>query len=135
VCNGTNSTTLTYSGGGTIQNWEFSTDNFATVGTPVASTSSTLTTTNLSSSRYYRAVVNTVACSNLASSSALITVATTTAGTITATSADICAGGSAALTLNGNSGDIQKWQVSTSSDFTTDVTDISNTTNTLIHAL
>jgi hypothetical protein len=135
VCNGTNSTTLTYSGGGTIQNWEFSTDNFATVGTPVASTSSTLTTTNLSSSRYYRAVVNTVACSNLASSSALITVATTTAGTITATSADICAGGSAALTLNGNSGDIQKWQVSTSSDFTTDVTDISNTTNTLSHAL
>ncbi|MCF8339398.1 MAG: FG-GAP-like repeat-containing protein [Chitinophagaceae bacterium] len=135
VCSGTNSTTLTYGGTGTIQRWEYSTDNFVTTGTTVSSTSSTLTVNNLSSSRYYRAVVNASGCTNLASSSALITVTTSIAGTITSTSADVCAGGSTALTLNGNSGDIQKWQVSTSSNFTTGVTDISNTTNSLSYTL
>ena len=135
VCSGTNTTTLTYGGTGTIQRWEYSTDNFVTSGTTVSSTSSTLTVNNLSSSRYYRAVVNTSGCTNVASSSALITVARSIAGTITATSADVCAGGSTALTLNGNSGDIQKWQVSTSSDFTSGVTDISNTTNSLSYTL
>ena len=135
VCSGTNSTTLTYGGTGTIQRWEYSTDNFVTTGTTVSSTASTLTVNNLSSSRYYRAVVNTSGCTNLVSSSALITVATSIAGTITATSADVCAGGSTAMTLNGNSGDIQKWQVSTSSNFTTGVTDISNTTNSLSYTL
>jgi hypothetical protein len=135
VCNGTNSTTLTYSGGGAIQRWEYSTDNFATAAIPVASTSTTLTAANLSSSRYYRVVVNNGSCTGMSSSAALIEVVSTTTGTISSTTANVCAGGDATLTLNGNTGSIQNWQVSTSSDFSTGNTTINSTSNTINYTL
>ena len=135
VCNGTNSTTLTYSGGGTIQRWEYSTDNFATAATPVTHTLSTLSVTNLGSSRYYRVVVNNGSCIGMSSSAALIQVVSTTAGTISSTTANVCAGGDATLTLNGNTGSIQNWQVSTSSDFSTGNTTINSTSNTINYNL
>ncbi len=131
VCAGTNSTTLTYSGGGTVQRWEYSLDNFATAGFPVANTANTLTVTNLTTSRYYRVVVNTTGCSGLGSSPALINVVQTTAGNISSFSSSICSGGNAILTLNGNSGSILKWQYATNSNFSSGLTDISSTTNTI----
>ncbi|MDX6184407.1 T9SS sorting signal type C domain-containing protein [Flavobacterium sp. Fl-77] len=67
----TSSTTFSLSGNvGSVIRWESSTDNFATAGTPIANTTTTLTVTNLSATTYYRAVVQsngcTVAYSNVA---------------------------------------------------------------------
>jgi Secretion system C-terminal sorting domain len=135
VCAGTNSTVLTYSGNGTIDHWEYSADNFATAATSVASTQSTLTVANISESRYYRAVVDNAGCVDMPSSTVLVTVVSSVAGTITSESANICEGGSAELVLSGNSGSIQNWQVSTSPDFSSGNTTISNTTNNLSHSL
>jgi hypothetical protein len=135
VCNGTNSTTLTYSGGGTIQRWEYSTDNFATGAIDVASTSTTLAAANLSSSRYYRVVINNGACTGMSSASALIKVVSTTPGMISSTTANVCSGGTALLTLNGNDGSIQNWQVSTTSDFSSGNTTINSTSNTINYTL
>ena len=133
VCSGTNSTTLTYNGSGTIQRWEYSVDNFSTPGiVDTSSSSNTITVDNLTISRYYRAVITTSGCSNISSSTALINVATTSSGTITAANSSICTGGNATLTLNGNSGAILKWQLSTVSDFTSNVADINVTDNTIV---
>ena len=133
VCSGTNSTTLTYNGSGTIQRWEYSVDNFSTPGIiDTNSSSNTITVDNLTVSRYYRAVITTSGCSNISSSTALINVASTSSGTITAANSSICTGGNATLTLNGNSGAILKWQLSTASDFTSNVADINVTDNTIV---
>ena len=61
------------------------------------------------------------------SSSATTISPTSVAGTISGAGA-ICSGGTKALTLNGNTGAVTKWQSSTTSDFSSAVTDISNTT-------
>jgi hypothetical protein len=133
VCSGTNRTTLTYDGSGTLQRWEYTVDNFSTPGiVDTNSSSNTITVDNLTISRYYRAVITTSGCSNISSSTALINVASTNSGTITATNSSICTGGNATLTLNGNSGNILKWQLSTVSDFTSNVTDINVTDNTIV---
>ena len=133
VCSGTNSTTLTYNGSGSIQRWEYSVDNFSTPGiVDTSSSSNTITVDNLTISRYYRAVITTSGCSNISSSTALINVATTSSGTITAANSSICTGGNATLVLNGNSGAILKWQLSTVSDFTSNVADINVTDNTIV---
>jgi uncharacterized protein (TIGR02145 family) len=133
VCSGTNSTTLTYNGSGTIQRWEYSVDNFSTPGIiDTNSSSNTISVDNLTISRYYRAVITTSGCSNISSSTALINVASTSSGTITSANSSICTGGNATLTLNGNSGNILKWQLSTVSDFSSNVADINVTDNTII---
>lgn len=137
VCSGTNSTTLSLSGlSGTVVRWERSLDNFLTAATTINSTSSSYTATNLTATTYFRAVVNTTGgCSGLATSSTPVYVATTVTGNIVAANNSICAGAMAEFTLYGNSGSVTKWQVSTSSDFTTGVTDISNTSTSLNHTL
>jgi hypothetical protein len=56
------------------------------------------------------------------------------AGNITTANSTICPNSQAILTLYGNTGNIVKWQVSTSSTFAT-ATDISNTTNNLSYTL
>lgn len=133
VCSGTNSTMLTYNGSGTLQRWEYSVDNFSTPGIVDGNSSSnTITVDNLTISRYYRAVITTLGCSNISSSTALINVASTSSGTITAANSSICTGGNATLTLNGNSGAILKWQLSTVSDFTSNIADINVTDNTIV---
>ncbi len=133
VCSGTNSTTLTYNGSGTLQRWEYSVDNFSTPGIiDTNSSSNTISVDNLTISRYYRAVITTSGCSNISSSTALINVASTSSGTITAANNSICTGGNVTLLLNGNSGAILKWQLSTVSDFTSNVTDINATDSTII---
>ncbi|MCC6818518.1 MAG: hypothetical protein IT245_06495, partial [Bacteroidia bacterium] len=106
VCSGTNSTTLTLTGlSGSVVRWEKSLDNFLTAATNVTSTSSSLTVTSLTTTTYFRAVVNTSGgCSGLATSSTPIYVSTTVAGNIVAANNSICPGADAEFTLFGNSG-------------------------------
>jgi hypothetical protein len=137
VCSGTNSTVLTISGlSGTVVRWEYSLDNFLTAPVTVVSTSTTLTVSNLTQTRYYRAIVNsTSGCSNLATSSTPIYISTTVPGNIVATNNTICPGSQAAFSLFGNLGSVVSWQVSTSSSFASGNTTISNTTTSLNYTL
>lgn len=135
VCPGTNTTTLTYSGGGTIVRWEYSLDNFLTAGIPVNVTTQSITVTDISTPRYYRVVVNTTGCTGLSSSVTLIDINYSIAGNITSENSTICSGGNAILTLNGNNGSIVKWQYSTVSDFSSNVNDINVTTISIIHPI
>ncbi|PWK28865.1 fungalysin/thermolysin propeptide [Arcicella aurantiaca] len=63
VCAGTNTSTLTLSGQkGNVQKWQSSTvANFATA-TDIANTTTSLTTSNLSQTTYYRAILKSGAC-------------------------------------------------------------------------
>lgn len=136
VCSGTNSTVLSISGlVGTVVRWESSVDNFLTAGTNISSTSNSYTVSNISVNTFYRAIVNTSSCSNLATSSTPVNVNSTVSGNIVAANNTICAGSQASFTLYGNSGNVTKWQVSTSSTFASSVTDISNTNTALNHTL
>ncbi len=75
VCNGTNSATLIVSGQiGTIIRWESSLDNFVTAGTSIANATNTLTTSNLTATTYYRAVVTSGVCASAYSTVATVTV-------------------------------------------------------------
>jgi uncharacterized protein (DUF2141 family) len=137
VCSGTNSTVLTLTGfTGTVVRWEYSLDNFLTSPVTVASTSISLTVTNLTQTRYYRAIVNSSSgCSNLATSSTPIYISNTIAGNIVATNNTICPGSQASFSLFGNNGNVVSWQVSTSSTFASGNTTIANTTNALNYTL
>ncbi|HOZ79732.1 MAG TPA: hypothetical protein PLY34_17180, partial [Ferruginibacter sp.] len=74
--------------------------------------------------------------SSFAQDVTLSVAATSVGGTVTYNGSDICAGSqpSGNFTLAGNTGAVTKWQKSTSSDFTSGVTDIANTTTTLTEA-
>ena len=75
VCSGTNSTTLTLSGHtGNVVRWESSLDNFATTGTTIANTTTTLTAVNLTATTTFRAIVQNGSCSMVNSTIATITV-------------------------------------------------------------
>ncbi|WP_207492126.1 PKD domain-containing protein [Aridibaculum aurantiacum] len=74
VCAGINSGVITLSGhNGTINGWEYSTDNGATW-TAIANTTTTNNYTNLTTTTWYRALVQSGACNELASDTAIITV-------------------------------------------------------------
>jgi hypothetical protein len=115
VCTGTNSSTLTLSGHtGSITRWEISgVSNFSSGVITVANTTTTLTITNLSGTRYYRAVVTSGQCSLAYSSVGTINVSVaSTAGNVSG-GTTVCSGSnSTTLTLTGNTGSIQ-WQSST----------------------
>ncbi len=88
VCSGTNSTVLTLNGQtGTIINWESSLDNFATAGSTIANTTTSLTASNLVATQSYRAILTSGGCSTSPSVSATVSVYTfpqrPTVGTIT----------------------------------------------------
>lgn len=126
VCTGTNSTTLTLSGHtGTIQ-WQSSPDN--TTFTNIAGqTNATYTATNLTATRYYRAVVTNGTCAAATTGSVTIAVnPASVAGSISG-AGSVCSGtNSTLLTLSGQTGSIQ-WQ---SSPDNTTFTNISGATNT-----
>lgn len=137
VCPTTNSTPLTLTGlSGTVVRWESSTDNFLSVITSIANTTTSYTATNISQNMYYRAVVNsTSGCNNLTTSSTMIIVSNTLPGNIVAQNNTICPGADAQLTLYGNTGSVLNWQVSTTIGFTSGNTTISNTATTINHNL
>lgn len=75
VCAGNNATILTLSGQrGNVQKWQSSaTANFATV-TDIGNTTTSLTTTNLSQTTYYRAILKNGVCATANSQTATMTV-------------------------------------------------------------
>jgi len=96
VCAGTNSTTFTLSGNtGNVIRWESSTDNFASVITPITNTTTTFTATNILTTTYYRAVVQSGSCP-IANSS----VGSVVTKNPVATGVTICQGGSGSLTAS-----------------------------------
>lgn len=139
VCNGANNTTLTLTGlasGGSVIKWQYSYDDFLTNGIDIAgSASTTYTANNISQNTYYRAVVNAGGCFGLNTSSTRVYVNKAVAGNIFADNNTICNGSNVNFILNGYSGAVTKWQVSTSSTFASNVTDITNTTAALSYTL
>lgn len=137
VCEGINSTNLTLNGlTGSVARWEYSFDDFLTPGIAIANTTTSLSVSNISTTTYYRAIVNSTvpSCSNLTTSAVPITVASTNGGTITSLNNTICSGGNADLNLFGALGSILNWEVDDNIGFSTP-TIISNTTNTLSYML
>ena len=137
VCSGTNSTTLTLTGlTGSVTGWQSSLDNFLTAGVAIANTTTSLTVNNITTTTFYRAVVNSSSgCVGLQTSSTPIYVTGTVPGNIVASNNSICPGAQASFSLFGNTGSVVRWQVSTSSNFSTGVTNITNTTTSLNHTL
>lgn len=137
VCSGSNTIQLNLNGlSGTVVRWEYSLDNFLTSGITISNTTTSHTINNITTTTYYRVIVNTSSgCSNLATSSTPIYVNSATAGNIVASNNSICSGSDASFNLYGNSGDVVKWQVSTVSDFSSSVTDINQTTTSLNYTL
>ncbi len=138
VCSGTNTTNLNLTGlvsGGTVTNWQYSYDDFLTPGINIANTSTTLTVSNITQNTYYRAVVNTPDCTGLFSSSTRIYVSQAIAGNIVADNNSLCVNDNVNFILNGYSGTVTKWQVSTSSTFASGITDIANTTTSMSYQL
>jgi hypothetical protein len=127
---GTNSSTLTLSGyTGSIQ-WQSSTNN-VTFSNISAATSTTYTATNLSATTYYRAVLTSGVCSADISDIATVTTLQLVPGAI-AGGTTVCTGvNSTLLTLSGQVGNIVRWQRSSVSDFSSNVTNISNTSTSL----
>jgi hypothetical protein len=125
VCSTSNTGTLTLTGHtGSITGWESSTDNFTT-NTPIANTTATLTYANLTQTTQYRAVVQNGTCNASNSTTAVITVSTLTAGTVTGSATECASSNSGTLLLTGYSGNIIRWE-SSIDNFAT-VTNIANT--------
>ncbi|PWB20054.1 T9SS sorting signal type C domain-containing protein [Flavobacterium sp. HTF] len=132
VCTGTNSTALTLTGHtGNVVRWESSLNNFATAGTAIANTTTSLTATNLSATTSYRAVVQSGSCGALNSVSATVTVSPATVAGSVGGGATVCTGtNSTALTLTGHTGNVVRWE-SSLDNFATAGTTITNTTTSL----
>ncbi|NUY81875.1 hypothetical protein HUK80_13305 [Flavobacterium sp. MAH-1] len=132
VCAPTNSGTLTLSGHiGNVIRWESSANNFATAGTTINNTTTTLNYSNLTATTYYRAVVQSGVCATANSAVATVTVNPASVGGSVAGSATVCAPtNSGTLTLSGHVGTVIGWESSTN-NFTTAGTPISNTTTSL----
>ena len=134
VCTGTNSTSLTLSGHtGSVTQWEYSpVSDFSSGVVTVANTTTSLTVSNISATRYYRALITSGLCSPTYSSTATITVNSASVGGTLAGNATVCSGtNSTMFTLSGHTGSVTKWQYSTVSDFSSGVTDVTNVTTTL----
>ncbi|MEI7509012.1 MAG: hypothetical protein WCJ62_06055, partial [Flavobacterium sp.] len=137
VCSGTNSISLILGGKvGSIIKWQSSTtSDFSSNVTDIANTTQNLTDSNLTTTTYYRAVVQNGMCSIVYSSTSTILVDPVTVGGTITGSKTYCASNttnSTVFTLAGKTGNIVKWQSSTTSDFSSNVTDITNNSVTLV---
>ena len=133
VCSGTNTTVLTLTGHtGTVVRWESSLDNFATAGTTINNTTTTLTAGNLTASTSFRAVVQSGVCLQATSTSATVTVnPVAVGGTLSPDRAFGCIeGNSGTITLTGNIGPVIRWEQSIDAGYTW-LTQIANTSTTL----
>lgn len=104
ACSSVNSTTLTLTGSvGNIIRWEYSTDG-GTTWTNVANTTTTLTVTNITQTRIYRALVQSTGCTASYSANATITYIASGVGNLTITADNgttLCAGDPTLLTAVG----------------------------------
>jgi hypothetical protein len=130
VCTGTNSTLLTLSGNtGTVTKWQSSSvSDFSSAVSDIVNTASTYTATNLSATTYFRAVVTSGVCTSSNSVSTTITVSSiSVGGSVSPSTNSICSGNNQALVLSAYTGNVTNWESSTSSDFSTGVSNIVST--------
>src|SRR5690606_5967168 len=109
--------------------WQVSTSaNFSSGVSDIAHTSDSLMVNNLASTTYYRVIVQNGFCAADTSTSATITVQPLSAGGTLNGGATVCSGNnSSLLILTGQRAPILKWQVSTSANFSSGVSDIAHT--------
>ncbi|MCI4647233.1 CARDB domain-containing protein [Phaeodactylibacter sp.] len=113
VCQGSNSTVLTLSGviGGIVK-WQSSGDGFVSDVTDIAFTGTSYTVNDLNFTRSYRAVVQVAGCDPTFSTVATITVDQQPQGGFIQGPDSVCLQESLALELNGELGNVMKWQTS-----------------------
>lgn len=133
VCSGSNSGLLTLSGyTGNVLRWEYSVDGGASW-LNISNTGNMITYSSLETTRLYRAIVKSGACSYAISSVATITVIPATVGGVLSASRTICgANNSGTLTLSGETGTILNWESSEDGGATWTV--INNTSHTLTYS-
>jgi len=114
VCEGTNSGSLTLVGtSGSIMDWETSTDG-GTTWTPVGNTTVIENFTNLLTTTDYRAIATSGVCPNDTSAIATINVDLLTVGGAVTTDSIVCElSNSDILSLNGHTGSVLNWEMST----------------------
>jgi len=127
VCSGSNGATLNVTGfTGNVLRWEYSVDGGSTW-TPINTTSSSISYSNIIVSTMYRAIVQKGVCPALPSTAAVITVDPASDGGIVSSSATVCSGNNnATLVLSGHVGNVTGWLSSVNSGGTW--TPIVNTT-------
>ncbi len=127
VCASSNGATLKLSGHtGDIIRWESASNSGGPWGS-VTNTTDSLVYSNLLNSAYFRAIVQSPDCNSLPSEAAYIDVIPVLRGGNLSGSTSVCDNSnSGVISLNNQSGNISKWQVST--DTMQTWTDISNTT-------
>ncbi|MDX6180810.1 T9SS sorting signal type C domain-containing protein [Flavobacterium sp. Fl-77] len=138
ICSGTQPATLTLSGNtGTIIRWEKSSNAAFTSPVTINNTASTLTGAtigNLTSSTYFRAVVQIQSGSFCTAFSSAVLITVGDSGGTVAPSQTICSGTQpATLTLSSYSGTIVRWEMANNPGFSSPTT-IANTTATLTGA-
>ena len=127
VCNGSSTTIALAGNNGLITKWQSSLDN--STWSDIVSTATTLPTGSLTTNTFFRAIVQSGACSSTNSTSSQVAVsATSVGGTATPTASPICSGTGTTISLAGYTGAIVKWQSSTNNLV---YTDIASTTNLL----
>jgi len=132
VCAGTNSTLLTLTGfTGNIVRWE-SSDNVGFVPTTIiANTNSNLIINNLTTTTFFRAVVEVPGCNQVTSQPVAITVSQPSVAGIVNGAATVCTGNnSGQITLTGNIGNVVTWEQSTDN---VTFTSMNNPINTLTY--
>jgi hypothetical protein len=140
ICSGAQPSSLTLSGNtGSVVKWQSSADAAFTSPIDIAVTSTTLTGAQagtLTSNTYFRAVVQSGVCASANSSAVLITIDPVSVGGTVSADQTICSGTTPTsdLTLSGNTGNVVRWEKSTSSTFASGVTPIANTSTTLTAA-
>lgn len=127
ICENTSATISLTGQTGTIE-WQESTDSIAWNTIIPAATSVNYTTPNLTSTRYYRAVVKNGVCPQTLSSAVKVLVAPQSkSGSISASSSSICPGQSTTLTVVDALGSIQ-WQQSSDTTVMSNWNDITGET-------
>ena len=130
VCKGTNTGTLTLAGHrGSILRWEYSTDEFVSHVQAVANTSTIHTFSNLSSNRWYRAVVQNGSCVIAYSPSFKITVSELAGGTLSGPAVVCQEASTGQLILQDYVGAVIRWE-SSNDGFTNNIQSISHTSST-----
>ncbi len=132
VCAGTNSTTLTLAGqAGTITKWQWSNTAAFTTANDIVATGISYTADNLSTARWFRAVISSGTCPVVYSTVAGIAVYEASVGGTITGGGSVCPGtNSSTLTLIENTGTVLGWQSAADAAFTSPV-DIENSAASL----
>lgn len=134
VCTGTNSSTLVLTGQtGSVVRWQSCLNsNFTGTITNIANTTTSYTATNLTTTTYYRAIVKSGECDSAISAVRVITVNPISDGGILVSDTVCIGSNSTTLRLTNYVGSIVKWESSAVSNFSSGVTNIANTTDSLV---